>query len=261
MNLGLEGKVVLVTGGAKGIGAAISESFAAEGAKVAIVTRDSAESRAFADGLAKTAEVFYYPLDLSEAEKCREAVDAVVAHWGRLDVVVNNAGVNDGASLEAGVEKFEASLRSNLLHVYAMVHFALPHLKKSKGNIINIGSKVAETGQGNTSGYAASKGAMNALTREWAVDLAPLGLRVNAIIPAECMTPLYRNWLNTLPNPEEKLRSIEKNIPLERRMTLAAELADAAVFVASSRSNHTTGQILYVDGGYTHLDRSCTVEA
>lgn len=258
MDLRLKDKVVIITGGAKGIGAAISESFAKEGAKVAIVTRHSEESETFARELEKQTEVLYYPLDLSEAEKCGEAVAAVVARFGRIDVLVNNAGVNDGANLNSGIAKFEASLRANLIHLYAMVHFALPHLKASKGNVVNIGSKVAETGQGGTSGYAASKGAMNALTREWAVDLLPFEIRVNAVIPAECMTPLYRNWLNTLPDPEATLEAIVRNIPLGRRMTLASELADAVVFVASERSSHTTGQILYVDGGYTHLDRGCT---
>jgi len=260
MNLLLKDKVVIVTGGAKGIGASISESFAAEGAKIAIVTRDSADSRTFADELAKKAEVLYYPLDLSEADKCKAAIDAVVAKFGRIDVVVNNAGVNDGANLEAGVAKFEASLRANLIHLYAMVHYALPYLKATKGNIVNIGSKVADTGQGGTSGYAASKGAMNALTREWAVDLAPFGIRANTIVVAECMTPLYKTWLNTLPDPEGTLKTIVKNIPFGRRMTLASEIADATVFVASEKSSHTTGQLLYVDGGYTHLDRASTAK-
>lgn len=260
MDLQLKDKVVIVTGGAKGIGAAISESFAAEGARVAIITRHSADSEAFAKELAKKTEVFYFPLDLSDAAKCKDAVDAVVAKFGRIDVLVNNAGVNDGASLESGIAKFEASLRANLVHVYAMAHFVLPHLKASKGNIINIGSKVADTGQGGTSGYAASKGGMNALTREWAVDLAPFGIRTNGLGIAECMTPLYKTWLNTLPNPEETLKAIVKNIPFGHRMTLASEIADAVVFLASPKSSHTTGQIVYVDGGYTHLDRACTAK-
>ena len=260
MDLHLKNKVVVITGGAKGIGAAISESFAAEGAKIAIITRHSADSEVFASELAKKTEVLYYPLDLSEADKCEAAVAAVMARFGRIDVLVNNAGVNDGANLSTGIAKFEASLRANLIHLYAMVHFALPHLKVTKGNIVNIGSKVAETGQGGTSGYAASKGAMNALTREWALDLLPFAIRVNAVIPAECMTPLYEKWLHALPNPVETLQAIVKNIPLGSRMTLASELGDATVFVASARSAHTTGQILYVDGGYTHLDRSCTAK-
>ena len=260
MDLNLKGRVVIVTGGAKGIGAAISESFLAEGARVAIVTRSSEDSASFAKRLAAKGDVFYHPADLADPSTCEAAVAAVSARFGGIDVLVNNAGVNDGAGLQSGIAKFEASLRANLIHLYAMVHFALPHLKASKGNVVNIGSKVAETGQGGTSGYAASKGGLNALTREWAVDLAPFGIRSNAVIPAECMTPLYRKWLDSLPDPEGRLATIVRNIPLGRRMTLASEIADAVVFIASERSSHTTGQIVYVDGGYTHLDRACTAQ-
>ena len=110
-----------------------------------------------------------------------------------------------------------------------------------------------------TSGYAASKGAMNGLTREWALDLRKKSIRVNAIIPAECMTPLYEAWLATLDNAEATVDKINKTIPFENRMTTCEELAATTVFTASARSSHTTGQILYVDGGYTHLDRACTV--
>jgi L-fucose dehydrogenase len=258
MDLQLKDKVVIVTGGAQGIGAAISESFAREGAKIAILTRTSPESDSFAAELARHADVLYHPVDLAETNRCEAAVAAVRNRFGRIDVLVNNAGVNDGAGLGSGLEKFEASLRANLLHVYGMVHFALEDLKASRGNIVNIGSKVAETGQGGTSGYAAAKGGVNALTREWALDLAPFSIRANAIIPAECMTPLYRAWLNSLPDPEERLARIVRNIPLGQRMTLASEIADAVVFIASPRSAHTTGQIVHVDGGYTHLDRAAT---
>ena len=171
--------------------------------------------------------------------------------------MINNAGVNDGIGLEKGnYEAFIASLHKNVVHYYLMAHHALPVLIKSKGAIVNIGSKVAETGQGNTSAYAASNGGRNALTREWAVELLKYGIRVNAVIVAECYTPLYEKWIKTLPNPEEKLRSITDKIPLGKRMTTAEEIADMVVFLLSERSSHTTGQLIYVDGGYTHLDRS-----
>ena len=123
---------------------------------------------------------------------------------------------------------------------------------------MNISSKTAVTGQGGTSGYTASKGAQLALTREWAVELLPYGIRVNAIVPAEVMTPQYGKWITTFPNPEEKLRNITSKIPLGKRMTEAAEIASTAVFLLSDKSAHTTGQHLYVDGGYVHLDRALT---
>jgi L-fucose dehydrogenase len=170
---------------------------------------------------------------------------------------VNNAGVNDGVGLESGTyERFMASLHKNVVHYYLMAHYALPELKKSKGAIVNITSKTADTGQGNTSAYAAANGGRNALTREWAVELLKYGIRVNAIVVAECWTPLYENWIKTLANPEEKLKEIEAKIPLGSRMTTAEEIANMAAFLLSERSSHTTGQLIYVDGGYVHLDRA-----
>ena len=165
--------------------------------------------------------------------------------------------MNDGVGLEKGnYESFVASLHKNLIHYYLLAQFALPELKKSKGAIVNISSKTAETGQGNTSAYAAANGGRNALTREWAVELLKYGIRVNAVIVAECYTPLYENWIKTFDNPTEKLAQINAKIPLENRMTTAEEIANMAVFLLSERSSHTTGQLIYVDGGYTHLDRA-----
>ena len=178
---------------------------------------------------------------------------------GRIDGLVNNAGVNDGVSLENGtVEGFNRSLDVSLVHYFAMAHYALPHLKKTKGCIVNIGSKVSVTGQGNTSGYAASKGAINALAREWAAELLPYGLRVNTVIPAEVSTPQYETWIQKQPNPTEKLQQIVSRIPLGKRFTTPEEIANTVVFLLSDVSSHTTGQIIFVDGGYTHLDRSLT---
>jgi L-fucose dehydrogenase len=195
--------------------------------------------------------------ELSEPAACEQAVQAVVAQFGRIDGLVNNAGVNDGVGLESGTyERFMQSLHQNVVHYYLMAHYALPELKKSKGAIVNITSKTAETGQGNTSAYAAANGGRNALTREWAVELLKYGLRVNAIVVAECWTPQYENWIKTLANSEEKLREITARIPLENRMTTAEEIGNTAAFLLSRRSSHTTGQLIHVDGGYVHLDRA-----
>ena len=149
-----------------------------------------------------------------------------------------------------------ASLHKNLVHYYLLAHFSLPELIKSKGSIVNITSKTAETGQGNTSGYAAANGGRNALTREWAVELLKYGIRVNAVVVAESFTPLYEKWIKTLPNPQEKLREIESKIPLGQRMTTTEEIANTVAFLLSEKSSHTTGQIIHVDGGYVHLDRA-----
>jgi len=254
MDLGLNGKIIIVTGGAKGIGAGITKTLAAEKAVPVVVGRSKEDNEAIVKeigtGFAVTAE-------LTHPEACENAVKATVEKFGKIDGLINNAGVNDGVGLEKGnYESFIASLHKNLVHYYLMAHHALPELIKSKGSIVNIGSKVAETGQGNTSAYAASNGGRNALTREWAIELLKYGIRVNAVIVAECYTPLYEKWIKTLPNPEEKLRSITDKIPLGKRMTTAEEIANMVVFLLSERSSHTTGQLIYVDGGYTHLDRS-----
>ena len=195
--------------------------------------------------------------ELTHPAECKKAVTAVIAKFDRIDGLVNNAGINDGVGLENGsYETFMLSLHKNLVHYYLMAQLALPELKKSKGSIVNVSSKTAETGQGNTSAYAASNGGRNALTREWAVELLKYGIRVNAVVVAECFTPLYEKWIKTLPNPKEKLKEIESKIPLENRMTTVEEIANTVVFLLSPRSSHTTGQLIHVDGGYVHLDRA-----
>lgn len=260
MDLQLQDKVVLITGGAKGIGAAIARASAEEGAIPVIVDRDAEAGKQLqAELRAAGAASHLVPLDLSTPENCSQAVERTVSALGRLDALVNNAGVNDRVGLEQGSpDEYLASLRRNLLHYYDMAHYALPSLKQSQGSIVNISSKTAMTGQGGTSGYASSKGAILALTREWAAELLPYGIRVNAVVPAEVMTPLYRQWLSTFPNPEEKLSAIVAKIPLGKRMTGAGEIAAVVVFLLSSKAGHITGQHLFVDGGYVHLDRALT---
>ena len=260
MHLELNGRVVVVTGGAKGIGAAIVRECAAEGAVSVIIDRDEQAANSLAGELRSGgADIHVICADLCEAKNCEAAVRQAVDRAGPIGALVNNAGVNDGVGLERGTpEKFVGSLRTNLLHYYNMAHYALPYLKKSQGPIVNIASKTAVTGQGGTSGYVASKGGILALTREWAVELLPYGIRVNAVVPAEVMTPLYQQWLSTFPNPDEKLASITAKIPLGKRMTCAEEIAAAVLFLMSPRAGHITGQHLYVDGGYVHLDRALT---
>jgi L-fucose dehydrogenase len=261
MDLGLKNKVIIVTGGGAGIGAGITRACLDEGARVVVLSRRSENVQEFMDEMAaKRARCELIEIYLEDIDRCRVAIAQVEERFGAIYGLVNNAGVNDGVGLESGsVETFVESLEKNLIHNYALAHFALPALKRSQGAIVNISSKVALTGQGNTSGYAASKGAQLALTREWAAELLSYGIRVNAVLPAEVMTPLYRRWLDRLGDPEAKLKEITDKIPLGHRMTLASEIAAAVVFLLSpTQSGHTTGQHLIVDGGYVHLDRALT---
>jgi L-fucose dehydrogenase len=255
MDLHLNQKIIIVTGGAKGIGEGIVQVLAEENAIPVIIGRSEN------DNLKMLASIdnkgFQVVAELTKPQECENAIKQVVAKFKRIDGLVNNAGVNDGVGLENGnYEQFVASLHKNLVHYYLVAHHALPYLKQSKGTIVNIGSKTAETGQGNTSGYAASNGGRNALTREWAVELLKYGIRVNEVVVAECYTPLYEKWIKSFDNPEEKLKSIKEKIPLEKRMTTAEEIANMVAFLLSDRSSHTTGQLIYVDGGYVHLDRA-----
>lgn len=258
MDLHLEDKIILVSGGAKGIGFGICRTLAAEKAVPVIVGRNESDNQIAVAEIEKTGgRAFAITAELSDPEACRRAVSEVISRFGRLDALVNNAGANDGVGLENGnYERFLASLHQNLIHYYLLAHYALPALKASRGAIVNIGSKTAETGQGGTSAYAAANGGRNALTREWAVELLPFGIRVNAVIVAECWTPLYERWIQTLPNPDEKRREIESRIPLGQRMTTPEEIGATVAFLLSDKSSHTTGQLIHVDGGYVHLDRA-----
>ncbi len=258
MNLGLKEKVIIVTGGAKGIGEGISESLALESAIVAIVGRNQADNLRCIEKIQATGgQAFSFVAELNKPEESARVVQEIYTMFGKIDGLVNNAGINDGVGLASGnYEKFMASLHANLIHYYLMAQACLPHLIKTKGAIVNIGSKTAETGQGNTSAYAASNGGRNALTREWAVELLPYEIRVNSVIVAECYTPMYDKWIKTLENPDEKLKSITDTIPLGNRMTTQEELGAMVAFLLSKKSSHTTGQLIHVDGGYVQLDRA-----
>lgn len=261
MDLGLQDKLIVITGGGAGIGAGISRACLAEGARVVVLGRRSHNVQEFMAEMQKTAaKCDLVEAHLEDLDRCQTAIAEIEDRFGDIYGLVNNAGVNDGAGLEKGsVAQFVESLQKNLIHYYALAHYALNSLKRTQGSIVNISSKVAMTGQGNTSGYAASKGAQLALTREWAAELLKYNIRVNAVLPAEVMTPLYRRWLDTLGDPDAELKRITDKVPLGHRMTLSSEIAAATVFLLSpSQSGHTTGQHLIVDGGYVHLDRALT---
>jgi L-fucose dehydrogenase len=258
MNLGLKDKIIIVSGGASGIGEGICCALSKEAAIPVIAGRNEVNAKQIVNTIKKQGkEAHYIYSELSPSENCEKIILETLQKFGRIDALINNAGENDHIGLEKGSPAgFINSLHQNLSHYYSLAHYAIDALKKSKGSIINISSKVAVTGQGSSSGYAASKGAQLALTREWAVELLPYEIRVNAILPAEVMTPLYTKWLNKFSDPQKKLEEITKNIPLGKRLTKIDEIASMALFLLSEHAAHITGQFLFVDGGYVHLDRS-----
>lgn len=263
MDLNLKGKVVVISGAA-GIGGSIGETIlqklADEGAIPAVIDRNERGFGYVEKLQTRGIDAIFCQTDVTNPEGIKKAIETISKKYNRIDVVINNVGVNDGVGLDGSYEEFMNSLKLNMVSYFLVVKYALPLLKKSKGNILNIGSKVGLTGQGGTSGYAASKGGVLALTREWAVDLIKDSIRVNAIIIAESWTPAYDAWIKTLENGEEKLKSIVKKIPFENRMTTPEEIANTCLFIISNLSSHTTGQFITVDGGYVHLDRSLLTE-
>ena len=258
MDLGLKGKIIVVTGGSKGIGSGIVSVLSEEGAIPVIVGRDKDTILSAVNKYReRNYQVGYAFAELTDPKQCEQAVKKIIHDFEKIDGLVNNAGVNDGVGLEKGTyEDFLNSINKNVAHYYKMAQLVLPELKKNKGAIVNIGSKVSVTGQGGTSGYAAACGGRNTLTREWAVELIPYSIRVNSVIVAECYTPLYKKWIESFEDPKAKLVSITNKIPLDKRMTTIEEIANTVAFLISEKSSHTTGQLIYVDGGYTHLDRA-----
>ena len=258
MELGLKGKVFIITGGGSGIGASVVEKLLISGATPVIFDKSKPDSTFFERIKKRATDILWKTLDLANDQDCEEAVKDVVAEFRKIHGLVNNAGINDAVGLMAGPEEFRKSLERNLVHYYTMANLCVPELKKTKGSIVNVSSKVVLTGQSGTSAYAAAKGGILAMTREWAAELANCGLRVNAVIPGETMTPMYKKWLEGFEKSDEKLNSIISRIPLEKRMTKAEEVAMPIIFLLSQWAGHITGQFLVVDGGYSHLDRALT---
>lgn len=258
MDLQLKGKVVLVSGGGAGIGSGIVVSLVKEGAVPIILTRsDKPEFKKELDAMG--ADYEFHLIDLNNTDQIKPIVDDVAKRRGGIYGVVNNAGCNDNKAIEeTSWQNFEKSLHGNLTHYYELVRAALPYLIKSKGSVLNITSKTALTGQGKTSAYAAAKGAILGLTREWAAAFLQYEIRVNAIVVSECWTPLYAKWIKTFDDPEARKKVITDKIPFQHRFTTIEEIGDNTVFLLSPVSSHTTGQWVFVDGGYVHLDRALT---
>ncbi len=258
MNLHLQNKIIIVTGGASGIGESICKKLAEEKAIPCILDHSEKNMKDVVSEIKQQygIDAFSILTELTSPIACKDSIEKILLKFGRIDGLVNNAGLNDGVGLENGnYEKFIDSLKRNVGHYYTMANYVLPALKESKGSVVNICSKTAITGQGGTSGYAAANGERLALTKAWAAELLPFGINVNAVVVAECWTPQYEWWINQQSNPGEKLKEITSKIPLGNRMTTSEEIANTVLLLLSKNSKSINGEFLCVDGGYVFLDR------
>lgn len=245
-------RAVIVTGGSKGIGEGCSRVFCAEGGLVAILSRGKEAGEALAKELTESGpgRAVYFPCDVGRHEQLRKAIEKTVEEFGRLDCLINNAGIHPPAlSLEeTSVEEMDELMRINYLSTFAGAKYALPHLRKTKGTIINMSSMTAILGQEHSTAYCATKGAQVSFTKSLAIELGPAGIRVNAILPSNIDTPLMRDWAQTLPDPESALERVSK-LQVFGRMGTIEEMGRVALFLATEDSSFLTGQAIEAEGG------------
>lgn len=248
-----QGRVVAVTGASKGIGRATAVRFGQEGARVALLDVDAEGSRSVVDEV-KTAggQAIFLQADVSREDDVRRAVEQVMQAWGRLDVLVNNAGIYvQGDAAETPTEAWQRVLATNLTGAFLTIKYAIPAMERTGGGaIINIASEAGLVGIQGQVAYNVSKGGVVALTRSCAVDLAGRGIRVNCVCPGTTDTPLVQAAVGRSPDPAAARRRLEQARPLNRLGT-PEEIAAAILFLASDEVAYATGSILSVDGGYT----------
>jgi NAD(P)-dependent dehydrogenase (short-subunit alcohol dehydrogenase family) len=254
----LGGKVVLVTGAARGIGRATAERAAAQGAGVGLLDRDAAEAALAARMIRETGgRAMPIEADVSNAAAVGAGVDACVREFGRLDVLVNNAGIHFARAIDEYTdEEIDRILSVNLKGALHAIRAAVPHLRASKGNIVTVSSMTGLVGQDRGAVYVATKGALISLTKALALELAVDGIRVNCVCPAGVDTPLMREWAATLPDPAATLRS-QAAMHLTNRLATSEEIAAAITFLASPAASFITGVALPVEGGATLGYRRC----
>jgi 3-oxoacyl-[acyl-carrier protein] reductase len=247
MDSGLAGKAVIVTGGSRGIGRAIVEMFSAEGADVTFLFRENtaAAAEVIATGSAAGWPITAEQVDVRDAQGCTEAVERIAERYGRIDVLVNNAGlVRDSLLGFLGEDDVRTVLETNVAGVFNVTRAVVTHMiSRRAGKIINISSVAGEKGGRGQTNYAASKGAINAFTRALAVELAPRRITVNTVAPGVIETDLSQALRD---GAGEEVRSRI----LLRRFGTAAEVAYAVWFLASRLADYITGEVLHVDGGF-----------
>jgi len=245
-------RAVVVTGASKGIGAGCARVFCSEGGLVALCDIDAAVGQRLATELAAAGpgRAVFVRCDVRDATQIQSAIDQTLQHFGRLDCLINNAGIHPPAMRidETSVADVEALLRVNFLSTFAASKFAAPHLRVTRGTIVNISSMTAVLGQEQSAAYSASKGAQLSLTKALALELGRDGIRVNAVLPSNVDTPLMRDWAATLPDPESALQRVAA-LQVLGRMAQPEEIGRVCLFLATDDSSFVTGQGIEVEGG------------
>jgi NAD(P)-dependent dehydrogenase (short-subunit alcohol dehydrogenase family) len=243
----LEGKVALVTGGSSGMGEEITKAMAAAGAVVVAVGRNEERlERVVAEASANGGEAFAVVRDLTEDGAPQAVIAEAVERLGKLDVLANVAGIMElGPLAETPVESLDRQYRTNLRVPFELTQAALPHLLETKGAIIFISSMAALAAFPESAAYTATKGAIDAVARQLAVELAPQGIRVNAIAPGEIDTPMNTEFYAEHPEFVEEMQEFTP----AGRLGQATDIAPAAVFLASDMARFVYGVSLPVDGG------------
>ncbi len=245
LDAGLNGGVAIVTGGSRGIGRAIVLLLAASGMEVVFTYRENATAANEVVAAAQDSKVIAVPADVRDASSCSTLVEQVVQRTGKLDLLVNNAGViRDNLLALLQEQDVRDVLDTNVGGAFNMCRAAVPHLlSQRRGKIVNISSVAGEKGGRGQTNYAASKGAINALTRSLAVELASRGIQVNAVAPGVIETEMSRAVR------EQAGDQVQSRILL-RRIGRPEEVAYAVWFLASKYADYITGQVLHVDGGF-----------
>ena len=247
----LQSKVAVITGGSQGIGLGCARIFGKYGCKLVFGARGEEIGHAAEQELADAGiEALYVKTDVTQSVDLERLIDAALNRFGKLDCMVNNAGWHPPAETidEVSVEDFDQLVRLNLTSTFAGCKFALPHLRKTRGNIINISSIVALLGQDRAVRYAATKAAQLGLTRALALDLAPEHVRVNAVCPAGVVTPLLRSWAASQFDPDEAMTRVDQLHPGGRSASID-EIGEVCAFLASDEASFITGQAICPDGG------------
>jgi NAD(P)-dependent dehydrogenase (short-subunit alcohol dehydrogenase family) len=246
-------KVALVTGAGKGIGRAAAVALAREGFEVALLARDDVSGQeAVAACRAEGSEALWLTADVASEEQLRAAFDGLAAHWGTLDVLVNNAGIyTRGDVVSTTLDDWERVQRVNVTGAFLCAKYAVPLMRRAGGgSIVNVASEAGLVGIRGQIAYNVSKGALIALTRSMAVDLAALHIRVNCVCPGTTLTPLVEESVSREPDPQKRIEYLGRIRPAGRLGT-PDEIAGAIVYFAADHSRYTTGAVLSVDGGYT----------